>query len=228
VSGGALPALAQNAGMPGPVGLFVLLAALSVLPFAVVVLTSFCKVSVVLSLARTALGAQGAPPTLVLTGLAAALSLAIMAPTAEAMLERGRGVLLRAEPTPAELLATVRAMGEPLHAFLCRHASPELRAELVALGAELHPGRRASAPREDDWAVVVPAFVLSELKAAFQMGFLIFLPFLVVDMVVANVLLALGMQTLPPSQVSLPFKILLFVAVDGWSAIARGLLLSYR
>jgi type III secretion protein R len=223
-----LERLVHDGSIPGPMGLLLLLAGLTVLPFGVVVLTSFCKVSVVLSLTRSALGTQGAPPTLVLTGLAAVLSLAIMAPTTEAMLQRGRGAFGRGEPTSAELLGAVRAMGEPLHAFLRRHGSAELRAELASLGGEVRPGVPGTPAGEDAWAVVIPAFVLTELKAAFQMGFLIFLPFLVVDMVVANVLLALGMQTLSPSQVSLPFKILLFVAVDGWSAIARGLLLSYR
>jgi type III secretion protein R len=220
--------LGDAAGFPGPVSLLLLVAVLTLLPFAAVVLTSFCKVSVVLSLVRTALGTQGAPPSLVLTGLAAVLSAAIMAPTAEAMLARGRAALPPRDPSPAQLLEVVRAMGAPLHTFLLRHGSADLRAELAAeaRGTGRRPPR--DGPEEDGWPVVIAAFVLTELKAAFQVGFLLFLPFLVVDMVVANILLALGMQTLSPSQVSLPFKILLFVAVDGWSAIARGLLASYR
>jgi type III secretion protein R len=209
---------------PNPVSLLLLLAAMSVLPFLLVIFTSFTKISVVLSLTRAALGTQQAPPTVVLTGLSAVLSLAVMTPVAEAMLARVHGQRLPAAPGP-EMLQVVRNASEPLRAFLIEHGSPELRAEFAALCRELRGGTEVS---ESDLAVVAPAFVLSELKQAFQIGFLIFLPFLVVDMVVANVLLALGMQSLSPSQVSLPFKVLLFVAVDGWSLLARSLVQGYR
>ena len=198
---------------PNPVSLLLLLAGMSLLPFLLVMFTSFTKMSVVLSLTRSALGTQQAPPTVVLTGLAAVLSLVVMSPVAEAMLARVHGERLPASPGP-EMLRVARSASEPLRAFLVEHGSPELRG-----GAEVS---------ESDLSVVAPAFVLSELKQAFQIGFLIFLPFLVVDMVVANVLLALGMQSLSPSQVSLPFKVLLFVAVDGWSLLARSLVQGYR
>jgi len=209
---------------PNTVSLLLLLAGMSVLPFLLVAFTSFAKISVVLSLTRSALGTQQAPPTMVLTGLSAALSLLVMSPVAEAMLARVHGVRLPAAPGP-EMLRVARDAAEPLRAFLVAQGSPELRAELAALSRELHGGTDRS---ESDLAVVAPAFVLSELKEAFQIGFLIFLPFLVVDMVVANVLLALGMQSLSPSQVSLPFKVLLFVAVDGWALLARSLVQGYR
>jgi len=211
-------------GGANPVSLLLLLAGMSVLPFLLVTFTSFTKISVVLSLTRSALGTQQAPPTMVLTGLAAVLSLLVMSPVAEAMVARVRNERLPAVPGP-ELLHVVRSAAEPLRAFLVSHGNPELRSELAALSRELHGGAEVS---ETDLAVVAPAFVLSELKQAFQIGFLIFLPFLVVDMVVANVLLALGMQSLSPSQVSLPFKVLLFVAVDGWALLARSLVQGYR
>jgi type III secretion protein R len=209
---------------PNPVSLLLLLAGMSVLPFLLVAFTSFTKISVVLSMTRSALGTQQAPPTMVLTGLSAALSLLVMSPVAEAMLARVHDARLPAAPGP-EMLRVARDAAEPLRAFLVAQGSPELRAELAALSRELHGGTEGS---EGDLAVVAPAFVLSELKQAFQIGFLIFLPFLVVDMVVANVLLALGMQSLSPSQVSLPFKVLLFVAVDGWALLARSLVQGYR
>ena len=209
---------------PNPVSLLLLLAGMSLLPFLLVMFTSFTKMSVVLSLTRAALGTQQAPPTVVLTGLSAVLSLVVMSPVAEAMLVRVQGERLPAAPGP-EMLGVLRSASEPLRAFLVEHGSPELRAEFAALSRELRGGTEVS---ETDLAVVAPAFVLSELKQAFQIGFLIFLPFLVVDMVVANVLLALGMQSLSPSQVSLPFKVLLFVAVDGWSLLARSLVQGYR
>jgi type III secretion protein R len=205
----SLPALLAAApialpeGGANPVALLVVLAGLSLLPFLLVTFTSFTKISVVLSLTRSALGTQQAPPTVVLTGLAAVLSLVVMAPVAEAMLARVRTERLPVAPGP-EMLRVLSSAAGPLQAFLLEHGSPELL------------------------AVLAPAFVLTELKQAFQIGFLVFLPFLVVDMVVANVLLALGMQSLSPSQVSLPFKVLLFVAVDGWALLARSLLQGYR
>jgi len=219
----AAPFSLPDAG-PNPVSLLLLLAGMSVLPFLLVMFTSFTKMSVVLSLTRAALGTQQAPPTVVLTGLSAVLSLVVMSPVAEAMLARVHGERLPAAPGP-EMLRVVRSASEPLRAFLVEHGSPELRTEFAVLSRELRGGSEVSV---NDLAVVAPAFVLSELKQAFQIGFLIFLPFLVVDMVVANVLLALGMQSLSPSQVSLPFKVLLFVTVDGWSLLARSLVQGYR
>ncbi|MGZ6140351.1 MAG: type III secretion system export apparatus subunit SctR [Myxococcaceae bacterium] len=207
-----------------PVGLLLVLAGLSLLPFLLVTFTSFTKISVVLSLTRSALGTQQAPPTVVLTGLAAVLSLVVMGPVAEAMLARVRAERLPAAPGP-EMLRVLSSAARPLQAFLLEHGSPELRGEFAALSRELRGGAEVS---ENDLAVLAPAFVLTELKQAFQIGFLVFLPFLVVDMVVANVLLALGMQSLSPSQVSLPFKVLLFVAVDGWALLARSLVQGYR
>ena len=207
-----------------PVALLLLLAGMSLLPFLLVTFTSFTKISVVLSLTRSALGTQQAPPTMVLTGLAAVLSLVVMGPVGEAMLSRVDAGRLPSAPGP-EMLRAVSGAAEPLRAFLLEHGSPELRAEFAGLARELRGGAAVS---ETDLGVVAPAFVLSELKQAFQIGFLVFLPFLVVDMVVANVLLALGMQSLSPSQVSLPFKVLLFVAVDGWALLARSLVQGYR
>jgi type III secretion protein R len=211
----------------GPVPMMVLLALLSLLPFAVVMLTSFSKMAVVLSLARSALGTQQAPPTLVLTGLAAVLTAHVMTPVAERMYGLGREAYREARSGDQLLAASARVL-QPLREFLVRHGSPEERARFVELARELRPPEEASLVSEADLTVVVPAFVITELQKAFQMGFLIFLPFLVVDMVVANVLLALGMQSLSPGQVSLPFKLLLFVAVDGWGLLARGLILGYR
>lgn len=225
---GAVHPLLRSADLPelsgtSPLSWMLLLAAMSIVPFLAVMLTSFAKMSVVLSLARAAVGTQQAPPTVVLTGLAAVLSLVVMAPVGEAMLGRLR--TLERSPRSTELTTLVREVGAPWTAFLAHHASPELRAEFVELSRELGGGASVS---DDALAIVAPAFVLGELKQAFQIGFLVFLPFLVVDMVVANILLALGMQALSPSQVSLPFKLLLFVAVDGWGLLARNLLLGYR
>jgi len=223
----AEPSLSQMSFAGTPLSMMGMLAVMSLLPFAVLMLTSFSKIAVVLSLARSAMGTQQAPPTLVLTGLAAVLSGHIMAPVMERMYDAGQAVY-EDMGTGARILEGTAKVTEPLRAFLVKHGSPEERARLVDLARELRPPEEAERVHEESLFVVVPAFVLTELKEAFQIGFLVFLPFLVLDMVVANVLLALGMQSLSPSQVSLPFKILLFVAVDGWSLLARGLILGYR
>jgi type III secretion protein R len=219
---------AQADGFAGnQVQLLGLMAAMAIVPFAVMMLTSFSKIAVVLSIVRSAIGTQQAPPTMVLTGLAAVLSTTIMTPTFEKMWGSGR-VAYEETGAAVELVQRAPMVLQPLRDFLVRHGSPEERARFVDMARELRPPDEAQLVSEDDLAIVVPAFVITELKEAFVIGFLVFLPFLVLDMLIANVLLALGMQTLSPSQVSLPFKILLFVAVDGWSLLARGLILGYR
>lgn len=210
-----------------PVAMMGVLVLLSLLPFAAVMLTSFSKIAVVLSLARAAMGTQQAPPTIVLTGLAAVLTGHIMAPVIEAMWDAGQVAYAEAG-SGAEVLSSAARVAEPLRDFLLRHGGEQERAQFAEMARELRGDDPAHPVSESDLWVILPAFVITELKEAFQIGFLVFLPFLVLDMVIANILLALGMQTLSPSQVSLPFKILLFVAVDGWALLARGLILGYR
>jgi type III secretion protein R len=204
-----------------------LMAGLALVPFAIVMLTSFSKIVVVLSMVRSALGTQQAPPTMVLTGLAAVLTAHVMAPTMERMWTTGRQVEAEVG-LGREALGRVGSVFEPLRQFLVKHGSPEERARFVDMARELRAGDAEAQVSEDDLSIVIPAFVITELKEAFIIAFLLFLPFLVLDMLLANVLLALGMQTLSPSQVSLPFKVLLFVAVDGWALLSRGLILGYR
>jgi type III secretion protein R len=223
----AAPPLSQLSFAGSPLSMMGMLALMSLLPFAVLMLTSFSKIAVVLSLARSAMGTQQAPPTIVLTGLAAVLTGHIMAPVMERMYDVGQAVSREAD-SGARLLGAAAQVSEPLRAFLVKHGSAEERARFLDLARELRPPEESDKVHEEDLFVIIPAFVITELKEAFQIGFLIFLPFLVLDMVIANVLLALGMQSLSPSQVSLPFKILLFVAVDGWALLARGLILGYR
>lgn len=219
---------AESAGFAGnQLQMMGVLALMAIVPFAIMMLTSFSKIVVVLSIVRSALGTQQAPPTMVLTGLAAVLSATIMTPTFEKMWNTGREAYAEVHES-AELISQAGRVTQPLVDFLTRHGSAEERARFVDIARELRPPEEASLVSEKDLSVVVPAFVLTELKEAFIIGFLIFLPFLVLDMLIANVLLALGMQTLSPSQVSLPFKILLFVAVDGWALLSRGLILAYR
>lgn len=209
------------------VQLMAVLAVLSLVPFAVMMLTSFSKIVVVLSIVRSAIGTQQAPPTMVLTGLAAILSATVMTPTFEKIWVNGREAYSEVG-ADGELFSRLETISQPLRDFLVKHGSTEERARFIDLARELRPQEESTRVADSDLSVVVPAFVITELKEAFIIGFLVFLPFLVLDMLIANVLLALGMQSLSPSQVSLPFKILLFVAVDGWSLLARGLILAYR
>jgi type III secretion protein R len=200
--------------------------ALALAPFAAVMLTSFTKIVVVLSLLRNALGLQQVPPNVVLNGLAMVLTLYVMHPVGLQMSER---VAQSPAPaaSPAALWAAADGAKEPLREFLLRHSSPRERAFFMRTAQQaLAPGQPARLS-ERDFLIVLPAFTVSELSAAFQIGFLVFLPFLVIDLVVSNVLLALGMQMLTPSTVALPFKLLLFVLADGWAKLAHGLVLSY-
>jgi type III secretion protein R len=206
-----------------PAELLVVIAALAVVPAALVTLTSFLKIAVVLSIARSALGAPQVPPTTAVTGLALVLTLLVMSPVAEESLALARAA--SAERGAAGAAAALERAAEPLRAFLSRHARPDDRAAFLDVARRLRPG--AAAPADDELAVLAPAFVVSELRRAFTMGFLVFVPFLVVDLVVSNVLLALGLTQLSPTSVALPFKLLLFVAVDGWKLLARALALSY-
>jgi type III secretion protein R len=218
---------AQSSGFAGnQLQMMGLLALMAVVPFAVMMLTSFSKIVVVLSIVRSALGTQQAPPTMVLTGLAAVLSATVMTPTFEKMWVQARATYDEGV-SGEQMWSKAAQLVAPLRDFLVKHGSPEERAHFVDMARELRPVAEAGLVSEEDLTVVVPAFVITELKEAFIIGFLVFLPFLVLDMLIANVLLALGMQSLSPSQVSLPFKILLFVAVDGWALLSRGLVLGY-
>jgi type III secretion protein R len=212
-------------GLAGrPAELLLVLGALALAPVALVTLTSFLKMAVVLSVVRSALGAPQVPPGSAVTGLALALTALVMAPVAEASLAAARAAP-PARDLDSSLEAAARA-AEPLRGFLARFARADDREAFLDLARRAR-GPGAAAAGERDLAVLAPAFVVSELRRAFTIGFAIFLPFLVVDLLVANVLLALGLAQLSPTSVALPFKLLLLVAVDGWRLLARGLVLGY-
>jgi len=219
---GALP-------VPGPLAArpadwLLLLGLTALVPVLLVTLTSFLKISVVLSVLRSALGAPQVPPTTAVTGLALVLTLAVMAPVGEAAWAAARRVPPGGDA--GALAAGARAL-VPLKGFLARFARPDDREAFLDLARRLRPEAPPAEVDGDDLAVLAPAFMVSELRRAFTIGFLVFLPFLVVDLVVANVLLALGLTQLSPTSVSLPLKLLLLVAVDGWRLLARGLALAY-
>jgi type III secretion protein R len=217
-----------------PLVLILAMGALSLIPFAFLMVTSFVRISVVLSILRSAIGTPSVPPTQVLTGLAMVLTLAVMAPTGERMyaaIAPTLGMAAGAELTSGETLAALETAAdrgkEPLREFLLKQTSGADRASFHALALKMRAPAERAAVTDRDFAVIVPAFVTSELRRAFQIGFLLFIPFLVVDMVIANLLLALGMHMLSPTTVSLPFKLLLFVLADGWTLVVKGLLGSY-
>jgi type III secretion protein R len=218
-----------------PIGLMLVLAALALLPFVLIMCTSFLKIVVVLSIVRNALGTPQIPPTQVLTGLAIILTAYVMAPTGAAIyreigpvMDQGRGADLTSSASVDAMLAAADRAKEPARAFLVKHSRASDRASFLQLARRMRAPEDRASLGDRDFLVLAPSFVVSELTEAFQIGFLLFVPFLVLDMLVANLLLALGMQMLSPNTVSLPFKLLLFVLVDGWRLLTRGLIAGYQ
>ena len=193
---------------------------LALLPGMVISVTAFTRVAVVLGFLRQAIGVQGIPPNPVLMGIAMMLSLYIMSPVFIQIHESAIVPLLNAEINEDQ--AMTRG-AEPLRHFMLQHT----RQKDLALFVRLAPQERPQSPADIPIHVLVPSFLISELRTAFQIGFMLFLPFLVIDMVIASVLMSMGMMMLPPVVVSLPFKILLFVLVDGWNLVARGLVTGF-
>lgn len=215
-----------------PIALVVALALVSLLPFVFMGVTAFVKISTVLQITRSAIGAQSVPSNTVVMALATALTLIAMAPVGETIIDRAAPVAREAnqknQDTTVLIEKGIEAVREPMRDFLKANASEKERVRFFAVARSARPEAERAKVGADDLSVLVPAFVVTELTEAFAIGFLIYLPFLVIDLVIANVLLALGMQMLSPTQVSLPFKLLLFVAIDGWGLLAQALVQGYR
>lgn len=213
-----------------PVTLIVALGIATLLPFAFMTLTAFVKISTVLQIVRGAIGAQNVPSSTVIMAFAGALTLLAMAPLGTRLSDRLSPLLsTTAQADTAEwLLGATAAAKEPIASFLQKNASDRERKRFYEIARAARPVAERGAVQREDLTVIVPAFVVTELLEAFALGFAIYLPFLVIDLVVANVLLALGMQMLNPTQVSLPFKLLLFVAIDGWGLLAQTLVTGYK
>jgi type III secretion protein R len=212
-----------------PLVLIFSLGVIGIAPFLAVMVTSYTKLVIVLSLVRNALGLQQVPPNMVINGLALVLSLYIMAPLAHQL---SAAVEAKAVPGQAiksdALMQGLSAAKEPLRAFLDKHTDKREREFFVRTSASLWPAEQAANVKADDLLILVPAFTVTELTEAFKIGFLIFLGFVIIDLVVANVLSALGMMMFSPTVVSTPLKLMLFVVADGWSKLIHGLVLSYR
>jgi type III secretion protein R len=199
---------------------------LALAPFVAVMVTSFTKIVVVLSILRNALGTQQIPPNVVLNGLALILTIYVMFPVGQAMLAEVDGETNFTESVE-DLLLAADATKEPLRDFMLAHSNQRERDFFLSTIKSMVGPEQAQQLGSDDFIVVVPAFTVSELTTAFQIGFLIFLPFVIIDLVISNILMAMGMMMLSPTTISLPFKLLLFVLVDGWAKLAHGLVLSY-
>jgi type III secretion protein R len=212
--------------MTDPLNLILVLAVAAVLPFLAVVTTSFVKLSVVFALIRNALGVQQIPPNIALNALALILSSYIMAP----VIIETYDLVAAAKPNFASvdgLKAAYESGRGPLANFLDKHASDREKAFFLESARTLWPKKLSDGLTSNSMAIVLPAFTVSQLREAFEIGFLLYLPFIAIDLIVANILLALGMIMVSPLTFSLPFKLFLFVMVDGWSRLILGLVRTY-
>ena len=202
------------------VQLVALLTVLSLAPAIVMMMTSFTRIIVVLSFLRTAIGIQQTPPNTVLISLALFLTFFIMAPTIQTAYEQGIQPMVNEE---IDQQTAFQRTSEPFKLFMLRH----VREADLQLFVDMSKGGPYAAPEDVPLHVVTPAFMISELRRAFEIGFMLFLPFLVIDMVTASILMSMGMMMLPPIMISLPFKIVFFVMVDGWHLLAGSLVKSF-
>lgn len=209
-----------------PVTVLLAFGLLAILPTLIAVTTSFLKIAVVMNLVRNALGVQQVPPNIVMYGLALVLTVYVMAPV-------GNRVYQSVVEEPAAMRSVggmfkvIRKGAEPMRGFLERNTKPEQRDFFVRTARRMWGPELSQDVGPSDFLVLMPAFIVSELTSAFQIGFLLYLPFVVIDLIVSNILLAMGMMMMSPVTVSLPLKLFLFVAVDGWTRLIQGLVLTY-
>ncbi len=204
--------------------------ALALLPFVALMVTSFAKIVIVLGLLRQALGLQQVPPNMVLNGIALVLTLYVMAPVLMKAGEnlRANGVSISSFKSIEDIGGAYDAVSTPLRSFLLKHSELRDRRFFQRTAMRMWPEEAARNLKDDDMMVLIPAFTVSELSEAFQIGFMLFLAFLLIDLIVANILLALGMSMVSPTIISVPFKILLFVLLEGWARLLQGLVLGYQ
>jgi flagellar biosynthesis protein FliP len=203
------------------VQILLLIAGITLVPAALFTLTGFTRVLIVLSFVRNGLGTASSPPNQVLVGIALFITLFVMAPTFKEIKHDALDPLNKGRISQSEAIERGQ---KPLRQFMFKQTRDKDLALFVKLAKLKKPKTRADVPTH----VLIPAFIISELKTAFQIGFLIFLPFLIIDLVVASTLMSMGMMMLPPVFISLPFKILLFVLVDGWNLVTRSLVESFH
>lgn len=210
----------NNQDLSQALQLIIMLTVLTLAPAILILLTSFTRIIVVLSFVRSSLGTQQMPPNQILIGLALFLTFFVMAPTLQEVNREGLQPYMKGQITQQQ--AFKRGM-EPMRTFMIKQTREKDLALFVKMSKIDRPRNFDDIPNY----VLIPSFVISELKTAFQIGFIIFIPFLVIDMVVASSLMSMGMMMLPPMMISLPFKILLFVLVDGWNLVIHSLMMSF-
>ncbi|MGE4573857.1 MULTISPECIES: type III secretion system export apparatus subunit SctR [Parachlamydia] len=214
----------------------IVLTILSLLPFIIMILTSFLKIVIVLSLLRSALGVQQAPPNQIINGVAFMLSLFIMYPTVLKMYDAAQSVIestrapdsLVSVESSKYIVDVADASKEPLRMFLKRNSSVKHQALFYRMAYRILPENYRATLKPDDFMIVVPAYITSQLKDAFEIGVLIYIPFFVIDLVTSNILLAMGMMMLSPVTISMPLKLFLLVMLDGWTLLIDGLVNTFR
>lgn len=209
-----------------PLTIILLLIVVGLAPYAAVMVTSFTKLVVVMSLIRNALGVQSVPPNMVINGLALILTFFVMNPVLQESFGviEGKDVVAMSSDDQKGL---IKQAAEPFRGFLMKHSGKKERLFFVQAAQKLWPPEHTADLKEDNLLVLVPAFTVGELTSAFQIGFLLYLPFVAIDLIISNILLAMGMMMVSPTTISLPFKLLLFVLVDGWGRLIHGLVLTY-
>lgn len=207
----------------------VMLALMALVPLMVVTMTSFLKISLVLLVLRNAIGVQQVPPTLAIYGISLALSVFIMAPTVQEVGKRAMSEDSAGAPASRStpMLARAQDSFEPLRQFMLKTGKPEPREAFLVSAKKLWPKEAAKDAQSTDALIVIPAFVVSELQTGYEIGFLIYIPFVVIDLLISNLLMALGMQQVSPQTITIPLKLLLFTLVDGWSKLLNALAMSY-
>ncbi|MBJ7533114.1 type III secretion system export apparatus subunit SctR [Rhodomicrobium vannielii ATCC 17100] len=211
---------------PNVITLVVVVAGLGLITFAVVTMTSFIKISVVMFLLRNALGIQQTPPNIVLYGIALVLTVFISAPLAQQVYSRLDAPNMKLESFQDWIAASEKAR-EPVREYLTRFTGPGERDFFLNATKRVWPKDMHETATSSDLAILIPSFVITELRRAFEIGFLIYLPFIAIDLIISAILMALGMSMVPPITISVPFKLFLFVAIEGWSKLFHGLVLSY-
>lgn len=203
---------------------FIVFTILSIAPSLIIMVTSFTRIVVVLSFLRNSMGLQQSPPNMVILSLAMFLTFFVMAPTFEKAYEQGISPLIEEKITEEEAFSKATA---PFHDFMLRNVREKDLALFIDLAKLDAAKEKIKSPKDTPLKVLIPAFMISELKRAFEIGFLIFIPFLIIDLVVAAVLMSMGMMMLPPVMISLPFKIIFFILIDGWHLLCGSLVNSF-
>lgn len=236
----AVPSIAPSVEMPlgespNMTTQAVVLIFLAMLPFIIMLLTSFMKMVITLSLLRSALGVQQIPPNQVINGIALILTIYVMYPTASQMYEKAKPIIhgkqskeLFSAGSAGTVIAIIEASKEPFRDFLIRNTTNKHMDDFYKLSQKTFPDdvKKDMTPR--DFIIVIPSFITSQVKAAFEIGVLIYLPFFVIDLVTSNILLAMQMMMLSPLSIALPLKLLLLVMIDGWTILVQGLVLSFN